>query len=289
MSGTARKTEPARALAVDLPPLEHGDHLSGDEFTRRWEAMPDLKRAELLEGMVFLASEYDGRILDPSIPPLENGDHLTWEEFERRWDNMPDLKKAERYNGMVFMPPPVSATRHGMPHSDLIFWLGLYRAATPGVLLSDNGTVHLLPDIQVQPDATLFLPAECGGIARLDEKGYVVGGPEFVAEVAGSSVSFDLHWKLDVYRSNGVREYLVWRVDDQAIDWFTLQDGRYNRLPPSENGWFKSGMFPGLRLDAAALLRGDLAAVMHLQQQGLASADHAAFVARLAAVRSSKP
>jgi len=38
------------------PPLENGDQLSRDEFERRWEAMPQLKRAELIEGTVYMAA-----------------------------------------------------------------------------------------------------------------------------------------------------------------------------------------------------------------------------------------
>lgn len=41
---------------VKLPPLESGDHLSRDEFERRYQAMPDLKKAELIEGVVYVAS-----------------------------------------------------------------------------------------------------------------------------------------------------------------------------------------------------------------------------------------
>ena len=33
------------------PPLREGDYLTSDEFMRRWEAMPDLKHAELIDGM----------------------------------------------------------------------------------------------------------------------------------------------------------------------------------------------------------------------------------------------
>lgn len=39
-----------------LPPLEPGDRLSRREFERRYEAMPDLKKAELIEGVVFMPS-----------------------------------------------------------------------------------------------------------------------------------------------------------------------------------------------------------------------------------------
>ena len=35
------------AAPVSPPPLRDGDRLTSDEFLRRWEAMPDLKHAEL--------------------------------------------------------------------------------------------------------------------------------------------------------------------------------------------------------------------------------------------------
>jgi Uma2 family endonuclease len=43
--------------AVILPPvLREGDRLTAAEFLRRWEAMPELKRAELIDGIVFMPS-----------------------------------------------------------------------------------------------------------------------------------------------------------------------------------------------------------------------------------------
>ena len=39
-----------------IPPLENGDHLTRDEFERRWNAMPELKHAELIEGVVHMPS-----------------------------------------------------------------------------------------------------------------------------------------------------------------------------------------------------------------------------------------
>jgi Uma2 family endonuclease len=46
---------PSAALALP-PPLFEGDHLEAAEFLRRWEALPDLKYAELINGVVFLGS-----------------------------------------------------------------------------------------------------------------------------------------------------------------------------------------------------------------------------------------
>ncbi len=42
--------------STSIPPLESGDHLSRSEFERRYHAMPHLKKAELIEGVVFVAS-----------------------------------------------------------------------------------------------------------------------------------------------------------------------------------------------------------------------------------------
>ena len=39
-----------------LPPLENGDRLTRGEFERRYHAMPKLKKAELIEGIVYMAS-----------------------------------------------------------------------------------------------------------------------------------------------------------------------------------------------------------------------------------------
>jgi len=39
-----------------VPPLENGDRLSRSEFERRYTAMPQVKKAELIEGVVYMAS-----------------------------------------------------------------------------------------------------------------------------------------------------------------------------------------------------------------------------------------
>jgi Uma2 family endonuclease len=39
-----------------IPRLENGDRLTVPEFERRYEAMPDEKKAELIEGVVYLSS-----------------------------------------------------------------------------------------------------------------------------------------------------------------------------------------------------------------------------------------
>jgi hypothetical protein len=222
------------------------------------------------------------------VPPLRHGDRLTRPEFERRYAAMPQVKKAELIEGVVYMPSPVS-DRHSGPHFDLIAWLGAFKAATPGIAGGDNGSLRLDLENEPQPDAFLRILCTHGGQARVDEEGYVTGAPELVGEVAVTSTEVDLGVKLSVYGRNGVREYVVWRVKEQVIDWLVLREGRFERLPPTPQGWYRSEILPGLWLDPAALIRGDLLTVFQLVQQGIASPEHAALVARLQEAASRVP
>lgn len=215
-----------------------------------------------------------------SIPPLENGDKLTRVEFERRYSAMPNLKKAELIEGVVYMASALRITQHGEPHADIIGWLSFYKAFTPNLQLGDNCTVRLDLDNEPQPDALLRI--ELGGQSTISQDGYVEGSPELIVEIAASTVSLDLHEKLKVYRRNQVQEYLVWRVLDGEFDWFRLNAGEYIKLEPNEDGIISSQIFPGLWLDRAALLAGNLAKVLEVVQQGLASQSHQDFVQELA-------
>ncbi|MBW4612681.1 MAG: Uma2 family endonuclease [Desmonostoc vinosum HA7617-LM4] len=214
------------------------------------------------------------------IPPLENGDKLTRAEFERRYQAMPHLKKAELIEGNVYMASPLRIKNHANPHARIITWLGNYWAATPGIELGDNATVRLDFDNEPQPDALLRI--EVGGQSTISQDGYVNGATELIVEIAASSVSIDLHQKLKVYRRNGVQEYLVWRVDDGQFDWFRLNEEEYIKVEPNKDGVIFSQIFPGLWLDQAALLAGNLAKVLEVLQQGIASQEHQDFVQILA-------
>ncbi len=223
----------------------------------------------------------DDRGLDNGIPPLETGDRLSRAEFERRYEAMPQLKRAELIEGVVYVPSPVRLRRHGRPHAHLVHWLVSYESATAGVIVGDNTSTRLDLDNEQQPDAVLFIDPAQGGQARISPDDYIDEAPELVAEVASSSVSYDMTDKLKVYRRNGVCEYIVWRVLDRQIDWFVLRDGAYARLPHDDAGLYRSEVFPGLWLDPIALVGGDTKTVLATLQRGLASGEHAAFVARL--------
>ena len=210
------------------------------------------------------------------LPPLENGDRLTRREFERRYRAMPQVKKAELIEGLVYLASPVRHRKHGQPHACIMGWLATYFAATPGVDLSDNATVRLDSDNEVQPDALLRI--ETGGQSRISDDDYIEGAPELIVEIAASSASYDLHEKLKVYRRNQVCEYLVWQVYDRTFDLFWLHEGEYQHLQPDDGGIVRSEIFPGLWLPVSSLLDGDLARVLAVVGEGVASEEHQEFV-----------
>ncbi|HEV8714113.1 MAG TPA: Uma2 family endonuclease, partial [Candidatus Binatia bacterium] len=121
-----------------------------------------------------------------ALPPLEGGDHLTRHEFERRYQARPDIKKAELIEGVVYMPSPVRAKSHGVPHGQIMAWLGVYYAATPGVEIYDNATLRRDLENEVQPDALLRLEPGAGGHSHITEDDYIEGAPELIVEVAAS-------------------------------------------------------------------------------------------------------
>jgi Uma2 family endonuclease len=213
---------------------------------------------------------------------MTNGDKLTRYEFERRYNAMPNPKKAELIEGTVYiMPAALRFRSHGQPHGWILTLLGTYEAMTPGVVLGVEPTVRLDFDNEPQPDAVLLILPEAGGQTRLSDDDYIEGAPELVVEIAASTVAIDMHGKKQAYRRNGVKEYIVWQVLDQKLSWFYLEQGEYLELVP-DDGILQSLVFPGLWLAVNELLAGNMQQVLKVLQAGLESAEHKAFVDKLA-------
>ena len=47
---------PSAQVVQATPTLENGDRLTRAEFERRYQAMPEVKKAELIEGVVYMSS-----------------------------------------------------------------------------------------------------------------------------------------------------------------------------------------------------------------------------------------
>jgi len=199
------------------------------------------------------------RTAQPKPPVLQAGDVLGRREFERRYSAMPALKKAELIEGIVYMASPVRADVHGIPHVDLATLLRVYATKHPGLTVADNATVRLDTLNEPQPDILMMRE---NGQARVDADGYISGAPELVAEIAASSVSYDLHQKKRAYLRAGVLEYVVWLAEENRIVWWQLKDDEFVEIPPNADGLLESATFPGLVIDCPALIGGDLATAL---------------------------
>ena len=213
--------------------------------------------------------------------PLVDGEQLAREEFHRRYEAMPESFRAELIEGVVHVTSPVRI-RHSGPHAQVVGLLFNYACRTRGVEVLDNATDYLDDVNEFQPDAILYIESEAGGQTRTSEDDYLEGPPELVVEVAASTVRIDTKVKREVYQRLGVREYIVWRVPDQAIDWWELREEAYVLLTADEAGVVCSRVFPGLCLDVPAILSGDSARALATLEAHLAKhADaHADFVGR---------
>ncbi len=188
-----------------------------------------------------------------TLPPLENGDQLDQQTFHARYAAMPEDCRAELIEGIVYMASPQKFP-HSKTHQLVSHWLGEYVNATSGTEAVLNNTQILGPDSEPQPDACLFIAPEYGGQVYVDEDEYLNGSPELIVEVSASTESIDLHRKKNDYQKAGVREYVVLALRMQQVFWFVRQRGKYKEVPFPADGIFRSREFPGLWLDAEAML-----------------------------------
>ncbi len=217
-------------------------------------------------------------------PPLENGDRLSQAEFHRRYESYPEDIKFELIGGIVYMASPLRRP-HGKIHVRLSLVLELYESQTQGVELLDNATTILGDESEPQPDLSLRILAECGGLSHETSGEYIEGPPELVAEIAHSTRALDLHQKRDDYEHGGVQEYIVFCVEGSELFWFDF--AAKDSVKPDRRGIARSRAFPGLWINVPALLAGlrkELIATMNL---GLKSRAHSAFVKKLEMTRRS--
>jgi Uma2 family endonuclease len=213
-----------------------------------------------------------------AVPPLYTGDRMSQPEFHRRYSAYPEDVKFELIGGIVYMASPLRRT-HGLWHLQVGVLLERYASATPGVEVLDNATTILGEESEPQPDLALRILAAYGGQSRETEEDYVEGPPELIVEIAHSSRAIDMHLKRVDYQRAGVREYLVFCVEEPQLHWFRFRPS--GRISPDAGGIYRSRIFPGLWIDGPALIAGKRGRLRKVLHQGLASAEHLAFVQRL--------
>lgn len=218
------------------------------------------------------------------VQELHSGDRMSREQFHRIYTQMPEDFKAELIGGVVYVASPLKR-KHGTNHLPLGTLLFIYEGRTPGTESGDNATVILGDENEPQPDLYLRILPDWGGQSGTTDEDYIDGAPEFVAEIALSSHSIDLHAKRAEYLEFGVLEYLVVNLRERRLHWFDLKEDR--ELSPDEEGVLRLKYFPGLWIDGEALIRRDHAGLLEALNRGLATEEHRLFVRKLAEQRSN--
>ena len=110
-----------------IPPLKQGDRLTRDEFERRYDSMPNLKKAELIERVVYVPSPV--RCEDHGEPHLTLGGWL----FNYRV-RTPGVRAADNAS--------VRLDLDSMPQPDCLLFVVPSTGARPGSTTMITSTAH---------------------------------------------------------------------------------------------------------------------------------------------------
>ncbi|MEM1013514.1 MAG: Uma2 family endonuclease [Planctomycetota bacterium] len=224
-----------------IPPLRNGDHLTREEFHRRYEAMGEGTRAELIEGVVYLQGNGMPSPVSLNKHSKPHGDLYVW--LAQYCMRTPSLMRG--VDGTIF------ADNENEPQPDVL--LGIPESAGGQTRTVVRGT----------KDYVANAPELVGEVA---------------ASTASIDLNAKLH---AYQRNNVREYVVVLTEEETPqVRYHVLTNGRFELLEP-EDGLFKSRVFPGLWLDGKALLAGDLPKLAAAVEAGCATAEHAAFVEQL--------
>lgn len=218
------------------------------------------------------------------LPPrkLRTGDCMSRAEFHLAYEQTESDFRAELIGGVVYVWEWVTID-HGTMHAALGALLCMYEAATVGVEAAHRTTVLLGDDAEPEPDLLLRILPEFGGQSATTADDYVSGPPELIIEIAECDRSVEFHEKQRDYTRHGVREYVVVSLRGRQLRSFNLPENQ--EVPIDADGVLRVRSFPGLWIDREGLLERDCRRLTDTLERGLASPEHAAFVAELAKAR----
>jgi Uma2 family endonuclease len=142
MSVSTTRSEPSQPFAPierngAIPPLESGDRLTREEFERRYDAMPNLKKAELIGGVVYMPS--------PVRQRYHGGPHLCLNGWLFSYlARTPGLEGGD--NSTVRLDPV------NEPQPDCVLFIKPEHGGT--VLIDEEGYINDAPDLVAEVAAS---------------------------------------------------------------------------------------------------------------------------------------
>ncbi|OIQ55604.1 Uma2 family endonuclease [Neomoorella thermoacetica] len=180
-------------------------------------------------------------VSDKTLPPGK----ISFEEF-LTWADEDTL--AEWVEEEVVLMTPAS-----LRHQRLAGFL--YMLIREFVIQHDLGEVLFAPFLVRLPDPLksarepdlIFVARER---LHLLKPTYLDGSPDLIIEITSpESLERDRSIKFKEYEQAGVKEYWLIHPDTSQAEFFQLQDGRYWKIQPGEDGVYCPRMLPGFRLN----------------------------------------
>ena len=122
-------------LSRTIPYLENGDRLDQAEFERRYAASPDVKKAELIEGVVFVASPLR---FTPHAEPHSNLVGWLW------------AYKATDPNLKIGIEPTLRLDKDNEPQPDIV----MFRADSGRTSITEDGYLIGSPELIIEISAS---------------------------------------------------------------------------------------------------------------------------------------
>ena len=199
---------------------------------------------------------------------------------------MPPNARAELIGGVVLHALPAESMPTVMVHvSAVAYWVASLPAGHPW-RPGDRSTPRRSWTnwARPQPDVSLRILPEYGGQTRMDGK-YLAGAPELVVEIAHPAARSTWARSSRTTSAAGVREYLGGRAGARRGLLVRTPRRPSSHAPTRRRRPVPLGDFPRSLARCRGVYRRDLARLDAVLGRGLASAEHAEFVERLARAR----
>ncbi len=202
------------------------------------------KHAQLKRSTTKVRSKNQPPIPNPQslilAPPKER---MTLEEFLSLMDE--DVW-AEWEDGEVIVMAPASRLHQRISRFLLMllaYWLEAHDA---GEVLAAPFAMHLLKTRRVrEPDLLVVLKEN---LYRL-QKTHLQGPADLVVEILSEESALrDRGAKFAEYELEGVKEYWLIDPQEQRVDVFVLEGGKFQRQKPDRQGFYRSEVLKGFRL-----------------------------------------
>ncbi len=177
-------------------------------------------------------------------------------DVDQFYAEVEDGQKADLIDGVIYMASPDSL------NADDVFgfvrgllW-SFVEAKRIGGRICGSRVAFILDRYHAPEPDIAYLRQD-----RLDEqKGKRVHGPPDLAIEITCEESRDRDHgvKKSMYETAGVREYWIIDPEQNRLDFYVLQDGKFSPVTPEEGHIFRSTVIPGFWLDTDWLTKGPL-------------------------------